>query len=146
YEAVEEFERFLNKKMKTGKLRINLTFVPVKPEQLKAALIQGLGDFIAAGVVVTPERQQEVGFTVPVATDIRQIVVTGPTGGGVDKITDLSGKEIYVNPITNYYGNLQNLNASFRKAGKPPVLIKEADKNLTDEDLLEMVNAGLIPA
>jgi membrane-bound lytic murein transglycosylase MltF len=146
YEAVEEFGRFLNKKLKTGKLKINLTFIPVKPEQLKAALTQGLGDFIAAGVVVTPERQREVGFTVPIASDVKQIVVTGPTGTGFDKIDDLSCKEIYVNPITNYYENLQSLNASFRKAGKPPILIKEADKNLTDEDLLEMVNAGLIPA
>ena len=146
YEAVEEFGRFLNKKLKTGKLRINLTFIPVRPEQLEAALTQGWGDFIAAGVVVTPERQQEVGFTVPVATDAKQIVVTGPTNAEFDKIEDLSGKEIYVNPITNYYENLQNLNASFRKAGKPPVLVKEVDKNLTDEDLLEMVNARLIPA
>ena len=146
YEAAEEFERFLNKKLKTGKLTISLTFIPVKPEQLQSALKQGLGDFIAAGVVVTPQRQQEVAFTVPIATDAKQIVVTGPTAAGIDKIDDLSGKEVYVNPITNYYENLQNLNASFRKAGKPPVLIKEADKNLTDEDLLEMVNAGLIPA
>jgi membrane-bound lytic murein transglycosylase MltF len=146
YEAVEEFQRFLNKKLKTGKLTINLTFIPVKPEQLQAALTQGLGDFIAAGVVVTPERQQKLDFTVPIATDAKQIIVTGPSGAALEKIDDLSGKEIYANPITNYFENLQNLNVSFRKVGKPPVVIKEADKNLTDEDLLEMVNAGLIPA
>jgi len=96
--------------------------------------------------VVTAARQEQVGFTVPIATDVRQIVVTGPAGAALNKIDDLSGKEVYVNPITNYYENLQNLNTSLRKAGKPPVLVKEADKNLTDEDLLEMVNAGLIPA
>src|SRR5262252_4107258 len=146
YEAVEEFGRFMNRKLKTGKLRINLTFIPVKPEQLKAALTEGLGDFVATGVVVTPERQQEVAFTIPIATDTRPIVVTGPTGAGYDSIDDLSGKKIYVNPLTNYYENLENLNAAFRKAGKPPALIKETDKNLTDEDLLEMLNAGLIPA
>jgi len=146
YEAAEEFARFLNGKLKTGKLRINLTFIPVKPEQLKAALTQGLGDFIAAGVVVTPERQQEVAFTVPIATDARPVVVTGPTGNGYNNIDDLGGKEIYVNPLTNYYQNLQDLNDAFKSAGKRPLLIKEADKNLTDEDLLEMVNAGLIPA
>src|SRR5215470_12517376 len=136
YEAAEEFARFLNRKLKTGKLRINLTFIPVKPEQLKAALTQGLGDFIAAGVVVTPERQQEVAFTVPIAADARPIVVTGPTGNGYNNIDDLGGKEIYVNPLTNYYQNLQDLNDAFKSAGKRPLLIKEADKNLTDEDLL----------
>src|SRR5215467_4774277 len=134
YEAAEEFGRFVNRKLKTGKLRMNLTFIPVKPEQLKAALTEGLGDFIATGIVVTPERQQEVAFTTPIATDARPIVVTGPTGAGYDKIDDLGGKEIYVNPLTNYYQNLQSLNAAFRKAGKPPALIKETDKNLTDED------------
>jgi len=146
YEAVEEFGRFVNKKLKTGNLRINMTFIPVKPGQLKAALTEGLGDFIATGVVVTPERQQEVAFTIPIATDTRPIVVTGPTGAGYDTIDNLSGKKIYVNPLTNYYENLQSLNVGFRKAGRQPVLVEKADSNLTDEDLLEMVNSGLIPA
>jgi membrane-bound lytic murein transglycosylase MltF len=32
------------------------------------------------------------------------------------------------------------------KEGKAPIAIRAADSNLTDEDLIEMVNAGLIPA
>ena len=146
YEAVEEFQNFLNKKLKTGKLKVYLNFVPVRPEQLEQALTQGLGDVIAAGVVVTPARQQRVAFTVPTATDGRQIIVTGPTGPPLSKLEDLSGKEIYANPLTNYYENLQRLSETFQKSGKPPILLKAADKNLTDEDLLEMVNAGLLPA
>jgi membrane-bound lytic murein transglycosylase MltF len=146
YEAVEEFQRFLNKKLKTGTLKIYVTFIPVKPEQLESALTQGVGDLIATGVVVTPERAQRVGFTVPVATDVKQIIVTGPTGPTLEKLEDLSGKEIYANPITSYYENLQKLNDALRKAGRPPILVKAAETNLTDEDLLEMVNAGLIPA
>ena len=58
----------------------------------------------------------------------------------------MSGKEIYVNPLTVYYENLQDLSESLQRAGKPPILVKKADPNLTDEDLLEMVSAGLIPA
>jgi membrane-bound lytic murein transglycosylase MltF len=146
YEAAEEFQSFLNKKLKTGKLKIYVTFIPVRPDQLEQALTQGIGDLIATGVVVTPARQQRVGFTVPTATDVKQIIVTGPTGPSLEKLDDLSGKEIYTNPITNYYENLQRLSDSFQKSGKPPISIKAADKNLTDEDLLEMVNAGLIPA
>jgi membrane-bound lytic murein transglycosylase MltF len=38
------------------------------------------------------------------------------------------------------------LNDRLQKAGKPQVTIKIADKNLLDDDLLQMVNAGLIPA
>ena len=146
YEALEEFQRFLNKKLRTGKLQIYVTFIPVRPEQLEQALTQGVGDLIAAGVIVTPARQQRVDFTVPIATDVRQIIVTGPAGRPVETVDDLSGKEIYVSPITNYYENLQRQSDAFQKSGKQPIVIQAADKNLTDEDLLEMVNAGLIPA
>ena len=38
------------------------------------------------------------------------------------------------------------MNESLRKQGKPEILIEKADKNLLDEDLLEMVNAGILPA
>jgi ABC-type amino acid transport substrate-binding protein len=57
-----------------------VTFIPVRPEQLVSALIEGVGDFIATGVIVTPERQQRVDFTAPTVTDVRQI--TRPAGNG----------------------------------------------------------------
>ena len=38
------------------------------------------------------------------------------------------------------------MNATLTKAGKPPVRIVEASEHLEDEDVLEMVNAGLVPA
>jgi membrane-bound lytic murein transglycosylase MltF len=41
---------------------------------------------------------------------------------------------------------LQERNQKFRQAGKPEIIVKEADKHLTDEDLLQMTNAGVIPA
>jgi membrane-bound lytic murein transglycosylase MltF len=41
---------------------------------------------------------------------------------------------------------LQKLNAAFKKSGKAPVKIRLAPENLETEDILEMVNAGLIQA
>jgi membrane-bound lytic murein transglycosylase MltF len=38
------------------------------------------------------------------------------------------------------------MNEARRAAGKPPLNIEAADGNLFDDDLIEMVNAGLIPA
>ena len=61
-------------------------------------------------------------------------------------LQDLSGKKVFVNPVTTYYGNLEKISDSLRKQGKPPILIESADKNLLDEDLMEMVNAGILPA
>ena len=58
----------------------------------------------------------------------------------------LSGKTIFVDPLTTYYENLEKVNELLVKQGNARMLIQRADKNLMDEDLLEMVNAGIIPA
>ena len=72
--------------------------------------------------------------------------MTGPNFGAVSTLADLGGKEVYANPLTTYYENLQKANEELQKAGKTPIIIKAADKNLMDDDLVQMVNAGLIPA
>ncbi len=72
--------------------------------------------------------------------------MTGKDFGPVSSLQDLSGKKVFVNPVTTYYGNLEKVSESLRQQGKPPILIESADKNLLDEDLMEMVNAGILPA
>jgi membrane-bound lytic murein transglycosylase MltF len=146
YEAMEEFQRFANLKLKTGGLKIQVIYIPVRGEQMQTALLQGEGDVLAYGAIVTPEREKLALFTAPIATNVKQVIVTGPKSPPVARLEDLSGKEIYVNPLTDFYENLQHLSEAFQKAGKAPILVKAADPNLRDEDLLEMVNAGLIPA
>jgi membrane-bound lytic murein transglycosylase MltF len=146
YETVRELETYINKKEKTGALKIKVSFIPVRPDQIEAALTQGVGDFVAYPVIITPDRQQKVAFTVPLASDLKQIVVSGPGFSGASSLEDLSSKEIFVNPISANYQSLQQLSSRLEKAGKPPIQIKVADTNLTDDDLLEMTNAGLIPA
>ena len=146
YEALEEFQKFANQKLKTGKLNVKVTFLPMRADQIEAALTEGVGDMIAYGIVVTPEREKRVAFSTPIQTDVTQIIVTGSDFGPVSTLADLGGKEVYVNPLTTYYQNLQKANESLQKAGKTPIVIKAADKNLMDDDLVQMVNAGLIPA
>ena len=97
-------------------------------------------------MIITPKREQEVLFTIPIYSNVKQVIVTGPKAPQIVALEDLSGKEIYVNPLTAYFENLQQLSDSFQKSGKAPIHVKSADANLTDEDLLEMVNAGLLPA
>src|SRR5271166_5841788 len=146
YEAMEELQKFANEKLKTGKLQVKVTFLPMRVDQIEAALTEGVGDIIASGIVVTPEREQRLAFSTPIQTDVSQIIVTGKNFGAVSSLADLGGKEVYVNPLTTYYGNLQKVNEDLQKAGKTPVVIKDADKTLGDDDLVQMVNAGLIPA
>jgi membrane-bound lytic murein transglycosylase MltF len=146
YEALEEFQKFANQKLKTGKLDIKVTFIPMRADQVEAALNEGVGDIIAYGIVVTPEREQRVAFSTPIQTDVSQIIVTGKNFGAVSSLADLGGKEVYANPLTTYYANLQKANETLKQEGKTLIVIKEADKNLMDDDLVQMVNAGLIPA
>jgi membrane-bound lytic murein transglycosylase MltF len=146
YESLEEFQKFANKKLKTGTLQLKVTFLPVAPQQAEAALVEGMGDFVANGIAVTPGREKRFAFSVPIQTNVTRIVVSGPGFGSFSTLDELGGKEIYVNPLTISYQELQKLNDSLRKAGKTPVQVREADKNLTEDDLVQMVNADLIPA
>jgi len=145
YEALQYFEQFVNQKLRTGQ-QVQVTFIPVRPDQLESYLNEGIGDLIAYPVAMTPERTEQVAFSLPLQTDVKQILVTGKNFGPVASLQDLSGKKVFVNPVTTYYGNLQKVSDSLVKRGKKPILIESADKNLLDEDLMEMVNAGILPA
>jgi membrane-bound lytic murein transglycosylase MltF len=78
--------------------------------------------------------------------NITEIIVTGAELGNARQLDDLVGPDIYVSPLTSFYDNLVKLNTERAKSGKTPLSIKLADKNLQEDDLIEMVNAGLIPA
>lgn len=146
YEALEEFERFINQKYKTGALKVKVAFIPMRPDELGKALTDGVGDVIAQGVAITPAREQQYAFTSPIISNVSNIVVTGSELANANSFDDLAGKDIYVNPLTVAYDDLKAISAEREKAGKPPLSIKAADKNLTADDLVEMTNAGLVPA
>lgn len=146
FEALRELETYINKRQNSKALGVKVTFIPVRPDQVEAALEQGVGDLVAYAIVVTPEREQRVTFTVPVISDVKQVVVSGKDFGNAATLDDLGGKEIYVNPLTANYQILQELSRKQQASGKSAVLVKASDSNLTDEDMLQMVNAGLVPA
>jgi len=145
YEALRAFEKYINKKLKRKNLKVNLVVIPVTRDRLVPALVEGLGDIAAAALTITPQRKRVVDFADPILTGVDEIVVGGPGAPHLSSIEDLSGKEIYVRRSSSYNESLTRLNESFKNAGKPLVNIKPADEYLEDEDLLEMVNAGLIP-
>jgi membrane-bound lytic murein transglycosylase MltF len=146
YEAFQDFQDFVNQKLRIGDPQIEVNFIPMRPEQLERALLQGVGDVIGFGVIVTAEREKEALFTTPIDSRVQQVVVRGPKAPSIVSLEELSGKEIYVNPLSVYFENLQRVSQSFQKQGRPPILVKAAESNLTDEDLIEMVGAGLLPA
>jgi membrane-bound lytic murein transglycosylase MltF len=144
YEALVGFEEDLNKQLKTKNLRVNVVFIPVKLDDLIPALMDGRGDIAAAFITVTPARDKLIDFSDPLVAPINEVVVSGPTSPDLATLDDLSGKEVFVHKSSSYYEHLQTLNAGLKKAGKPPVKILPASESLQIEDLLQMLNAGLV--
>ena len=58
---------------------------------------------------------------------------------------DLAGQEVFVRKSSSYYASLIGLNAQLKARGKPEVVITPAPEVFEDDDILEMVNAGLVP-
>ncbi|MGE5362277.1 MAG: transglycosylase SLT domain-containing protein [Bacteroidales bacterium] len=147
YEYGRLIEERLNKRFKTNdKNKIYVFFVPLPRDRLLPALVDGRVDLVAAQLTVTPERQKLVDFCNPTKTNVTEILVTGRAAPPVASVQDLPGKEVFVRKTSSYYQSLLALNERFRAEGKPPVAIRDAPENLEDDDLLEMVNAGLLPA
>ncbi|MGA9539132.1 MAG: lytic transglycosylase F [Desulfobacterales bacterium] len=145
YELLKQFEKFINKKLKTKTLKLRVLFIPVRRDQLIPWLVAGRGDIAAANLTITPQRQKQVDFSDPLAVGVKELLVTGPAAPEVKNLDDLAGKEIRVRRSSSYYESLTQLNQSFQRTGKPKMNLVLADEIFEDEDLLEMVNAGLIP-
>ena len=146
YEVLKAFEDDVNRRLRTQTLRFHVVFVPVARDQLIPALLEGRGDIAAANLAVTPERQRLVDFSAPVIDDVRELVVTGPSGPKLSRLEDLSGQPVHVRRSSSYWVHLEALNQRLLAERKPPARLVPASEDLEDEDLLEMVNAGLLPA
>ena len=144
YEYGKLLEDELNKKLKTGNLKINVVFMPMPRGQLQAALTDGKVDLVMAQVNVTPELQQAVDFTNPMRTNVDEFVVTGPGAPAIATLDDLAGQEVFVRKGTLYERSLLAASEKLKAAGKAPIDVRPAPEYLEDDDVLEMVNAGLI--
>ncbi len=145
YEYGKLMEDELNKRRKTGNLKVVFWFVPLPRDQMLSALMDGKVDMLLAQIMVTPERRKLVDFTDPTRENVDEVVVTGPGSRVIASVEDLAGQEVFVRKFSPYYESLMALNKKLQAAGKAAVSIQLAPDNLEDEDLLEMVNAGLMP-
>ncbi len=145
YELVRQFEKSINSELKTRHLKLQVLLIPTPRAKLISNLAKGLGDIATGNLTITDKRIKQVDFCDPFSTDVNEILVSGPKAKKVKNFLDLSGKKIHVRKSSSYYESLQLANKKLRTAGKAGIKVIVADENLEDEDLLEMLNAGLIP-
>jgi membrane-bound lytic murein transglycosylase MltF len=142
--TMRQFEQWLNKKYKTGTHPITVVAVPVTRDRLLPMLIDGKVDIAAGNLTITTEREAKVDFSNPLDVIINEVIITGPTSPALANLDDLAGKEVHVRPASSYFDSLNHLNEAFRKAGKPLMVLRKVPDSLEDEDMMEMLNAGII--
>jgi membrane-bound lytic murein transglycosylase MltF len=146
YELLKKFEEELNAKYKLKRkhIGIHVHFIPTARDELIPALVQGRGDIAAGILTITPERLQQVDFGAPFFRNVAEIVVTGPASPTLASIEDLAAQKLFVRRSSSYWTHLEALSERLRQQGRASVELKAAPEDLQDDDLLEMLNAGLV--
>ncbi|MFV1968945.1 MAG: transporter substrate-binding domain-containing protein, partial [Pirellulaceae bacterium] len=72
YELMREYEKSLKS---TKRRQWIMLFLPIPFDRLLPELVAGRGDVAAAGMTITPERQDSVSFADPYFTNVKEIVV-----------------------------------------------------------------------
>ena len=146
-DIVREFEGFLNKKYrsKLKKRPISVIIIATPRDQLFSEVDHGLGDIAAGNLTVTEKRLEEVDFWAPTdLTSISEIVLTRKNDTPLKSVEDLAGRTVHVRVSSSYYESLKKLNKKFEQEDKEKVNIVPISELLEDEDLMEMLDAGII--
>jgi membrane-bound lytic murein transglycosylase MltF len=145
---VRDFERFVNEKYakSLGKRPITVYMIPTTRDELFDAVAEGRGDIAAGNLTVTAAREKIIDFVSPLTQKpVAEVVLTGPKSAAlVARLDDLSGREVHVRKASSYYESLTALNTQLQARGLKPARLVAVPDALEDEDLMEMLEAGLI--
>jgi membrane-bound lytic murein transglycosylase MltF len=143
-DTLRDFETFLNKKFHLKGRPITVITLPTTRDRLLSGVVEGRGDIAAGNITITPARDRLVDFSKPLAEGVAEVVVTGPASPKLASLDDLGDREVHVRRSSSYYASLEELNARLRKERKPLARIVTVPDTLEDEDLMDMVAAGLL--
>jgi len=144
-DLARDFETYLNKKhaAELGGRPITITLIPTTRDKLLSELVAGKGDMAGGNLTVTASRMQMADFVTPTKqSPAEEVLVSGPGAPAVASLDDLSGKKVNVRQASSYFESLNALNDKF-SGKRPPVQIATLPDALEDEDVLELLNAGL---
>jgi len=149
-DLMRDFERALNRKYrhKLASRPITVLLIPTPRAALIPGVARGLGDIAAGNLTVTDERLKKVDFVglpdIPVT--VSEIVITGREHDPLPSADALAGMTVHVRESSSYYASLRELNVRLRREGKKQIKIVTVPDALEDEDLMEMVEVGVLDA
>jgi membrane-bound lytic murein transglycosylase MltF len=145
-EIARELEKYLKKNYAPKGKTIHVVVMPVPRDKILPYIVEGRAEIAAANLTVTPERQEIVAFADPTYPDVSELVITGPAAPDIATFDDLAESEVHVRPSSSYFEHLKAFNERRASEGNAEIPVRPADERLEDYDLLELVEAGIIPA
>lgn len=146
YDLAVTFEQSLKKKLGLKDTDLTVVIVPARRDEIFQMLVDGRADIAAGTLTVTEERAALVEFSAALTTGVNEVVITGPEYPKGTTFDGLAEVEIHVRLSSSFHAHLAALNESRAAAGQTPLTVVAADEILNTEDLVEMVNVGLLPA
>jgi membrane-bound lytic murein transglycosylase MltF len=146
---VRDFERYVNERYRSelAKRPITVVIRPTTRDVLLKDVVDGLADIAAGNLTATEARLKIVDFvTASAEKPVAELVITGPKSSPVATAADLSGRTVHVRKSASYHESLTALNEELTKSGKAPIKLVLVPDALEDEDMLEMLNAGVLEA
>jgi len=145
-ETLQAFETYLRGRFKSRLKGRSLAviFLPVPRDQLFPMLESGLADMAVANLTITPARQARADFTLPIIRHVSEIVVSNSEVPTPASLEGFAGKQMVLRKSSSFYQHLLDVNKQLQAQGKRPIKLMAADEYLENEDLLEMLDAGLI--
>ncbi len=140
-------QKEINVTLDRGLDQVEILPMPVSRDRLIPALLEGEADLIAADLTITDYRSAMVDFSDPLVRNVDEIVVFAPgEGRWIASVEDLSNHTVYVQRSSSYFEHLRELNEDLVGRGLNPIRIQEANELLRPQDMLDMVNAAMVPA
>jgi len=144
YELLQNYEKYLNRNIRQRARQVKVIYIPVPFDRILDALRDGRGDIAAAGLTIT-EDQDNIAFSTPYIPEIHKVIVHHRDVNDIRNIEDLSNRKVHALKGRGHLPYLRRLNQLFSREGRPPMQIVFPDGGLVTEDLLEFVNAGVMP-
>ncbi len=144
YSLLKDYEAYLNRHFPSRGIRSVVEFIPV-PENLLIPCLQiGIGDMVAAGMRRSSASMEAVDYTIPYLQGVSEVLITHRGAPAVNSIYDLSGRTIHVLPGWQDSTTLRRINARLLVKGRPPLAKMRSSGLLTSEDMLDLVNSGVV--